>query len=266
MPSYQYIEQLSIALINNSPCMNKIVLFALILFLLSCKSQDNFVIDENTSLEPKSTGEIVTHTYYSLAYSENDEQAYWVFYHLTPDLINGTQSRTDDFREDPALSTGSATLLDYKGSGYDRGHLCPAADMTMNQTSMSESFFMSNMSPQTPGFNRGIWSKLEKQIRDWAIQYNGLYIATGGILKENKGTIGENKVTIPISFYKVIYSEQNGMIAFILPNGKSTKDLSQFVVSVDSVESITGIDFFSGLDDKTEYILESTSDVLLWDW
>jgi endonuclease G, mitochondrial len=85
---------------------------------------------------------------------------------LTPELINGSQDRTDDFRPDPAVSTASASLNAYKGSGYDRGHLCPAADMKLNQTSMSETFFLSNMSPQVEGFNRGIWSTLEDQVRE----------------------------------------------------------------------------------------------------
>lgn len=238
--------------------MKQTIVLLLVVLLFSCKTNEN-IPQENTdtSLEPKSSGEVVNHTYYSLAYSEQDEQAYWVFYQLTPELINGAQSRTDDFREDPLVSSGSATLADYKGSGYDRGHLCPAADMTLNHTSMSESFFLSNLSPQTPSFNRGIWSKLESKVRDWALQYNGLYVASGGIFSNPIGTIGADSVTVPSKYYKVIYSDKNGMIAFILPNAGSTKDLSTFVVTVDSVESVTGIDFFSGLDNKTENNLEA---------
>lgn len=99
-----------------------------------------------------------------------------MYYELTPELISGTQSRTDDFRADPLVSTGSDTLADYSGSGYDRGHLCPAADMKLNQTSMSETFFLSNMSPQGAGFNRGIWSSVEDQVRKWAIEFDGLKV------------------------------------------------------------------------------------------
>lgn len=245
--------------------MKILYLLACILTLVSCKAQDNSIVEQNTSLEPKSIGEIVNHTYYSLSYDENDEQAYWVYYHLTPDLINGTQSRTDDFREDPMVSTGSATLDDYKGSGYDRGHLCPAADMTLNHTSMSESFYLSNMSPQAPSFNRGIWSKLEAQVREWALAEGGLYIATGPILSHNLGKIGPDSVTVPVAYYKVLLDEkQDKMIALILPNEKSSKSLDQFVVSVDSLESVTGIDFFSGLDDKLENRLESVADISSW--
>lgn len=244
--------------------MKKIFLLAFYILLISCKSDD--IQPTNTSLEPKSAGEIVKHTYYTLAYSEADEQAYWVFYHLTPELINGTQSRTDDFRPDPLVSTGSASLDDYKGSGYDRGHLCPAADMTLNKTSMSESFYLSNMSPQLPSFNRGIWSKLEDRVRQWVVEYGDLYVVSAGILTDKLGVIGADEVTIPKAYYKVIYSEKNGMIALVLPNQGSTTGLDQFVVSVDEVEKQTGIDFFSGLDDKVESQLESTVQISNWDF
>ena len=245
--------------------MKNILLLIFIFLSISCK-KDNVQPKGNTSLEPISSGEIIKHTYYSLAYSEADEQAYWVYYHLTPELINGTQTRTDDFRPDPLVSKGSAALADYSGSGYDRGHLCPAADMTLNHTSMSETFYLSNMSPQTHGFNAGVWSRLETKVRDWAIQYDGLYVVAGGVLSDKIGTIGINEVTIPKKFYKVIYDEKNGMIAFIIPNESSSLTLDSFAVSVDEVERQTGIDFFSGLDDKIENLLESEIQTDKWDF
>lgn len=237
--------------------MNKII-FLLVLFLsISCKSDDEIRPIQNQGSQPISAGEIVKHTYYTLAYSEENEQASWVYYELTPELINGTQSRTDDFRADPAVTTGSAALGDYKGSGYDRGHLCPAADMALNHTSMSESFYLSNMSPQVAGFNRGIWSTMEDQVRKWALEFDGLDVATGPIFKDNVGEIGSNQVTVPGYYYKVLYSEKSQiMIGLVLKNEASSKNLEQFVVVVDSIEKLTGIDFFPGLDDKLENQLE----------
>jgi endonuclease G len=206
--------------------MKKLFLFFTFILTLSCKSSDDIVINKGGGYQPKSTGEIIKHTYYSLVYSEENEEAYWVYYQLTPELINGKQSRTDDFRPDPSVSTGSASLEDYKGSGYDRGHLCPAADMTLNKTSMSETFFMSNMTPQNPSFNRGIWSKMEDQVRKWALEFDGLDVATGPIFKDNIGTIGADKVTIPGYYYKVLYSERKKiMIGLSLPNASSSKSL-----------------------------------------
>lgn len=239
-------------------------LLSILMLFFACRSTVDLPSDENINFEPKSTGEIVKHTYYTLAYSEENEQAFWVYYQLTPENINGTQSRTDDFRPDPAVSTGSASLEDYKYSGYDRGHLCPAADMTQNKTAMSETFFLSNMSPQLSGFNSGIWSTLESKVREWALQYKKLYVVTGPIFNNNLGAIGVNQVTVPGFYYKVIYDGNNKMIGLILPNASSSLSLSQFVVTVDEIELKTGIDFFPELNDQLENQLEGTINTTNW--
>jgi endonuclease G len=245
--------------------MKKIFLLLIIIILsISCKSDDGVLPNDITSFEPKSNGEIVRHNYYTLAYSEEHEQAYWVYYELTTELINGTQSRTDDFRADPLVSTGSASLADYEEPVYDRGHLCPAGDMKLNKTAMSETFFLSNMSPQVAGFNRGIWSTLEDQVRDWALKYSKLYVVTGPIFKDNIGVIGEDKVTVPGYYYKVLFDGKDRMIGFILPNAKGTNPIESYVVSVDSIENLTGIDFFPELDDQIENRIENQSDYNKW--
>lgn len=244
--------------------MRKFLLLLAFIIATSCKS-DDIQPSATGSLEPKSSGEIVKHTYYTLAYSEEHEQAFWVYYVLTSDFINGTVSRTDDFRPDPLVSTGSASLADYSGSGYDRGHLCPAADMKLNKTSMSESFFLSNMSPQVASLNRGKWSSLEDQVRQWALAYGGLNVVTGPIFKDNIGSIGTDNVTVPGYYYKVLYSDQKKiMIGLILPNASSSKSLDQFVVTVDEIEAQTGIDFFPGLEDKFEGQLEGSVSLSGW--
>ncbi|WP_068472054.1 DNA/RNA non-specific endonuclease [Saccharicrinis aurantiacus] len=202
---------------------------------------------------PSSNGELIEHQYYSLSYIEAHEQAEWVYYTIHA----GNETRTDDFRPDPKVSTKSATLADYKNSGYDRGHLCPAATMKLNHTSMSETFFMSNISPQEPNFNRGIWKNLEVLVREWGWNTK-THVVSGPIFKDNKGSIGANKVTVPSHYYKVIYQPSTQkMIGFVLPNQKSDKELTQFIISVDSIETLTGINFFSQLDDTLEVQLES---------
>ena len=233
-------------------------IFAFLLSISDISAQD--------LLPTSTTGQIIHHTYYTLSYSEANEQAEWVYYQLTPVLINGLASRADNFRPDPLVTTGSAQLSDYKGSGYDRGHLCPAADMKANSTAMSETFYLSNMSPQEPSFNRGIWAKLEADVRNWAMIENRIYIVTGGILTSNKGKIGIDGVTVPSYYYKVIYdpTEPQKMIALVLPNEGSQQPLQDFVVSVDYVESITGIDFFPELPDTLKDRLESRSDASAW--
>jgi len=208
-------------------------------------------------------GNLIKHTYYTLSYSEKDEQAEWVAYKLTPAFLNKIK-RTNNFREDTLVTTGSATLADYKGSGYDRGHLAPAAAMSLNKTAMSESFFMSNMSPQKPGFNRGIWKHLESQVRKWALLNDSLFVVSGPILDYPIGRIGVNKVSIPRAYYKTIVGFKNGIvkgIAFLLPNKKAKKSIFFYATSIDSIETITGLNFYRNLADSIQTRIELNKEI-----
>lgn len=211
---------------------------------------------------PKSQGEIVKHAYYSLSYLEEHEQAEWVHYKLNIEMLKGKTPRKNSFKSDKLVSTKSAALSDYKNSGYDRGHLAPAGDMKLSKVSMSESFYMSNMSPQKASFNRGIWNTLENQVRLRA-KKSELYISTGGVLNSKKlKRIGSNKVSVPDQFYKIIYDAKNQkMFAYLMPNRK-LESLEKYVVTVDLIEALTGIDFYHQLDDDLENKLESTKNNL----
>jgi len=208
---------------------------------------------------PKSNGELIKHTFYSLSYAEDHEQAEWVHYKITPLMLKGNVKRTNYFKIDRKVSTGSANTKDYLKSGYDRGHLAPAADMKLSKLSMSESFYMSNVSPQKHSFNAGAWLKLEKSIRAWA-KISELYITTGGVLNSKYlKTIGNNNVSVPEKFYKIIYDPRNQkIIAFLMANEKLDLPIEKYIVTVDEIESLTGIDFYHQLDDELEEKLEST--------
>jgi len=239
--------------------MKKIIfLFIFLPFIVFSQSISDFF--------PTNNGQLVNHTFYSISYSEQHEQAEWVFYEIKKERILSVASRRNNFRIDEKISTYSSTLLDYKGSGYDRGHLAPAKDFSFNTIAMSESFYMSNMSPQDPSFNRGIWGKLEKLVRTWG-SYSNIYVVTGPILSSCSSFIGSNKVCVPEYYYKVIYdpSEQK-MISFILPNIKGDQDLDYYVCTTDSLENLTNIDFFSILEDNLEEKLESEIHKHLWTW
>lgn len=239
----------------------KFQLIAFALFILSYTGSGS----KNIQFLPLSTGEQVNHQYYILSYNEDTEQANWVLYKLTSDMLAGETERDGNFRNDPLVATKSASTKDYTNSGYDRGHLCPAADMKFNEKAMYESFYMSNISPQLPGFNRGIWKELETQVRDWARGKDSLYIVTGPIFDETVESIGTNKVRIPVAFYKILYGpEKKEMIAFNMPNKASESPLETFTSTVDNLEEITGIDFFSQLPDNMEEQLESKVNTADW--
>jgi endonuclease G len=216
---------------------------------------------------PVPTVDLVRHTYYTLSYNEKYEQANWVYYNLTDSMIiNGGEERSNSFRIDKLISSGSAKSSDYTKSGYDRGHLCPAADMGFNPVAMSESFLMSNISPQIPDFNRGIWKELETTVRNWAKKEKSVDVVTGPVFKDNKGQIGQDEVLVPGYYFKVIYDKTGNpkIIAFLFPNAKSDRPLTDFVVTTDEIERLTGYDFFSQLPDEIETALENKTDISGW--
>lgn len=251
-----------------------IVLAAAVFYFTPVTDPRQFTEVEGENLElialPANDGDIVIHNGFTLRYSEEHEQPYWVAYVLTPEeTVVKAVSRDDNFRADPAISTGSATLADYKGSGYDRGHLAPFADLSWSEESASDSFLLSNMSPQAGSLNRGRWADLESVIRTFSLS-GPICVVTGPVLTDGPyKTIGENKVSVPNYYYKVIlfYSGQRSRaIGFLLPNEACKEPLQSYAVSVDYIEQLTGIDFFSLLPDDVEDVLESSYDTDLWDF
>lgn len=218
-------------------------------------------------LPTSTTNQIIHHQNYSLSYSEPHEQAEWVAYELKASHLSSTNHKRPYFEIDDAVKTGAAHWRNYKNSGYDKGHLCPAGDRRFTKTAHDETFLTSNISPQEHEFNAGIWNRLEQKTRYWAKKHNGVFVVTGGILENNLKTIGDEGVAVPNQFYKIILDNSNDkvkMLAFLIDHKDSDLPLYKFVVSVDSIEALTGIDFFPMLDDAIEVPLEATSNYKSW--
>lgn len=228
------------------------------------------VASSNLEIPRLRNGEtMVRHSAYALSYNEAYEQPNWVAYELTEEETRPVVKRNNRFMEDPKVKTGTATHSDYLHSNYDRGHLAPAADMCWSARSMQESFYYSNISPQEPTFNRGIWEELEEQVREWARAYGSVYVVTGPVLAGRMKLIGSNKVAVPGYFFKAILdyrSDKHKAIAFLMPNAESQESPRRFAVSIDSLEAFTGIDFFPLLPDGEEELLESQSGSRGWSW
>lgn len=224
--------------------------------------------DTNEYFLPTSTtGQVIHHDAYSLSYSEPHEQAEWVAYELKKEHLSSSNFKRPYFEIDKTVKTGAAHWRNYKNSGYDRGHLCPAGDRKYSQSAHDETFLTSNISPQRNDFNAGIWNRLEQKTRYWASKYDGVFVVTGGVLKGQMKTIGDEKVAVPNQFYKILIDTNSGkvkMIAFLIPHENSKEPLYKFVVSVDEIEALTGIDFFHGLEDTLENKLEAASDYKDW--
>ena len=202
----------------------------------------------------KENTQYICHTNYAVHYRYDTKTAEFVVERLDRADITGPAKRKNNFGPDPKVDDAKeAQLDDYKGHPYDRGHLSPAADNRADDNQMSESFYLTNMVPQDPGHNRGIWRILEIAVRNTAMT-NDIYVVSGTIYDPGFKTIGAGKVGVPSRIWKIVYNATNGeTIAFLFPNAKlSTKDLPKYAVTVDEVENATGINVFPKLDEQAE--------------
>jgi endonuclease G len=216
--------------------------------------------------------QLVKHSAMQLGYNEKHEQAEWVMHMVTPDILNGNVSRTNDFREDSLVTTGTSSKADYWYSGFDRGHLAPSADFRWSQKALSESYFYSNMSPQRPELNREKWAELENVIRDYVIaNKEEVYVITGPILHDslpemkNEGRL--NQVSIPEMYYKIVIDITGDTvtgIAFLMPNGSCGYPVMSYATSIDKIEQLTGYDFFPNLPSDIAIKIESNENTDLF--
>jgi endonuclease G, mitochondrial len=226
----------------------------------------NFLFSLLLSASAFASEEIIKKKYFTLNYNEEHEVANWVSYELDHARLQNCAKRTDNFRPDPQVSTGSAIDNDYRGSGFDRGHLVPAGDMKFRKEAMSETFFFSNMTPQPANFNRGKWAQLENLMRAWGSRYSKIWIVTGPILRDDLPAIGkQNKVSVPTDYFKVVVRQSGATyegIAFIMNTEVPSPDLKSYVVTINEVEEATGFDFFTFVNES----VEQKSDLFKWDF
>ena len=230
------------------------LLFCLALFFLF----PIYLLGQDFRYAPEAKGTLIQNLYYSLDFNSEHKQANWVYYMLTQTHISGDAQRYSTFKDCKLGNIVSASQKDYKGSGYDKGHLCPAADMKLSKEAMKETFQMWNISPQVPSFNRGKWSELEALVRSYIKdETDTLFIVTGAVFVDNNGSIGNGNVTVPSMFYKIVYYPKKGGIGFLLPNQKLSDKLQVWQVSISYIEKLTGIDFFPQLPKKLQCKIES---------
>lgn len=234
---------------------------------------------------------IIEHTGFTLSFNREQNNPNWVAWELAADETEGNEVRSNEFLPDPMVpEPHRVTTYDYRGSGYDRGHMCPAADMKWSAEAMHDCFYMSNICPQTHALNGGGWQVLEKACRRWARQEGCVYIICGPVygrvggaanvrgMAERGGQrpertgktvkIGsEHQVTVPEGFFKCVLSIKPGdekAIAFYYANNGSSQTMQDAAVSVDDVEALTGMNFFTNLDSRTETRVESEYDLKAW--
>lgn len=211
--------------------------------------------------------QLLHRTGYTVSYNSRWKLPNWVSYELLRSEVQGGAERSDRFTTDTEVKGQPADTRDYTRSGYDRGHMAPAGDMKWSERAMNESFLLSNICPQAPGLNRGRWKELEELVREWARRDSALLVACGPIVSDSPRTIGRNRIAVPDRYYKVVaapYVERPRGIAFLFDNCDEQPTLQVLAVPIDSVEKITGIDFFYNLPDSIETQIESNLWTHVW--
>lgn len=211
--------------------------------------------------------QLLLRTGYTASYNRQWKLPNWVCYELVRSELQGSASRSNRFVSDPDVEGTPADTRDYTRSGYDRGHMAPAADMKWSKRAMEESFLLSNICPQAPGLNRGRWKELEELVREWAQRDSALLIACGPIVSKTPKTIGLHRVAVPSRYFKVVaapYASRPRGIAFLFDNNDEQPSLRALALPIDSVEKLTGIDFFYNLPDSIEAPMESNLWIETW--
>lgn len=244
-----------------------------VLTMLSCSSR----AQETGLMQPAEMADYVTntpcqlieHVGYTVCYNTKWHIPNWVAYEFTYDEVNGDIPRkgNDVFMHDPQAKGTIVNKYDYSKSGYDRGHMAPAGDMKWDKKAMTESFYLSNICPQTHSLNDGDWRILEERIRAWVRKYGTLYIVCGPLISDNPQTIANGKIAVPYALFKVILRKKGDgyeAIGFVFKNDETRGPLSSYAVSVDYVEELTKIDFFSPLPDEAEEQAECDFNLSSW--
>ena len=233
----------------------------------SSKKPQKFGDLEKVIASNSQPSQMVKYEGFSLSFNKKMHVPNWVVWELTGEEVAGTYPRKDNFRGDDNVA-GSAEKWDYSYSGYDRGHMAPAGDLKWSKKAMDESFYMTNMCPQAKSLNTGAWKRLEEKCRQWATIDGAIIIVCGPVLTDPINEyIGDSRVAVPQRFFKVIlspYVDEPRGIGFIMPNSKVPGGMQAAAVSIDEVERVTGLDFFSSLPDEIENKVESQCKFHYW--
>ena len=212
-------------------------------------------------MSAKKQGQVIHRTGYTLAYDAKTRTPQWVAWELTKKETQGTEERSNDFQPDPDVKGAQVVTKDYTHSGYDRGHMAPAADMKWSKKAMKESFYMSNICPQDHNLNTSDWGELENKSRQWARRFGKVYIVCGPIYNGKRNEyIGDHRVKVPDAFFKVVLineKKKQCAMGFYFENEAGERKLQEYLVPVDRLEQLTGMDFFSALPDNLEDRLEA---------
>lgn len=233
--------------------------------LITCPAEELLKV----KTAPDTPEQIMEYAGFTVSFNAETHIPNWVAWELLASEIGGPAIRKGkNFFQDSRIK-GCPSTYDYRGSGYSRGHMAPAADMKWSEKAMNDCFTMANMCPQLHSLNSGAWDALENKCRQWAVKDSSIIIISGPVVTDPKPEefIGDSHVAVPQAFFKVIaapWANPPRGIAFIMPNADIGVGIQNSIVTIDSVESLTGHDFFTVLPDSVQNIIESQSRFHQW--
>ena len=247
---------------------------------IACRTSDvvnTAPANEQTFLIPKTTKtkhgdvseQILFRKGYVVSYNKDTKIPNWVAWRLTANHTDGLTKRPGNaWHEDTEVPEPRATIDDYRGSGWSRGHMCPAGDNKWDGDAMYESFLLTNCCPQHARLNSGDWNEIERACRRWAEKYGEIFIVCGPVLfRQEHETIGENHVVVPEAFFKVVLclNGQPKGIGFVCRNTEGNRKKDFYVNSIREVERITGYTFFPMLPKFMADIAKTKADLNEWE-
>lgn len=213
--------------------------------------------------------QIVYRKGYTASYNISTKNPNWVAWNLTREHATGSVPRYKGYLDDNEIQGYVPKEEDWSSMpcSLSHGHMCPAGDNKWDEEAMEQTFLLSNMCPQTRRLNSGSWNKLEEKCRAWARRYGSIYVVCGPVYEsDSSNTMGNAKIWIPDAFYKVVLCMEGTpkAIGFIYANDEQPHNMQQSVRTVDEIEAMTGIDFFSSLPDDVENAIESVANFYKW--
>ena len=250
--------------------VNAVLLVVLVIGIFICygfRDQVETTKYELPKIQSTQPEKIVHHSGYSVSFNTDWLIPNWVAYELTAEEVQGVEPRGNSFTPDPQIWQSPSTD-EYKNSGFDRGHMAPAADMKWSKQAMTESFYTSNICPQNQNLNKGDWKDLEEHVRNMATLYDHVFVVCGPIVSLKPNHIGYNqKIAVPDAFFKAILRRKDdtwSALGFMMPNKAGHKNLSSYAMSIEELEIIIDMNLFYNLPDDVEEQVEKTFNLSDW--
>lgn len=222
---------------------------------------------ETVNIPSSLAEQIKDYTGFTVSFNKDNHTPNYVAWELLGSEVSYDVDRTNNFWQDSEID-GCPEHKDYTGSGYDRGHMCPAADQKWSLAAMEDCFVMANMCPQIHDLNAGAWEKLEEKERTWAKRDSAVMIVAGPLYSESDTKrLGNIGVRVPGAYFKALlapYVENPRAIAFVYPNMTSPGNMQDYAMSIDDLEEILDFDLFSTLPDDIETKVESNYSFSEW--